>query len=158
MPELPLSEILTADSEVSVHLTTPDEQIYFDISDDAIKQSLPRINEALTRFITLSTAMAAGALGFLKDEVSTGWGRILAAAFFFSALGSAVIGSIPYLTRSRRELGEIIADVERIIVWKRRWLWACCALLLLGFVAAISGSTARYISSEPIKPIPKAAP
>lgn len=122
---------------------TPEEALLLGVADDGVKQAIPRLNDSINRMITLSTAMIAGALGVLKDDVCTFAGRVTAATLFFLALATALLASIPYLSRGERELNSLASEVGRVTRWKRMCLWVCYGILLSGFLAAILGTALR---------------
>lgn len=123
--------------------TTPEHELLLALADDGVKLAVPRLNDALARLVTLSTAMAGGAVGFLKDDVCTTWGRVAAAAFFFLALVAAVGGSIPYVGGRDRDLETLAAEFDQVTRWKRVALWLTSALLGLGSLSVVLGAAAR---------------
>jgi hypothetical protein len=99
-----MSDLDTEYTVVETRLPTPRETLYLGMADDSIKQAVPRLNESLSRLITLGTAMAGGALVFLKNDACTQWGRLVAMVSFFFALASAIYGSIPHAVEMKYEV------------------------------------------------------
>ena len=64
---------------------TAEEEFFLKMDEDAIRQVVPRLNDALARMLTLTTALAGGTLALLKDDVCTGWGGSLPPCVFSPA-------------------------------------------------------------------------
>jgi hypothetical protein len=137
-------------TELESHVTTPTEKLYLALADEAIRQTIPRLNDALSRLVTLGTAMAGGSLVFLRDDVCTVWGRVLAAACFFLALATAIYGSIPRNPNvDRYEVPAIQGGFTRAVAVKKRWVWLASGLLLAGIFVAIVGASWRAMQERP---------
>jgi hypothetical protein len=123
---------------------TPDEKLWLDMRDEAIKQTPSKVSETITRLITLTTALAGGAIGVLKDDVCTGWGRVLAATFFFAALVAAVIGAHPRTAPLPMfPVDDIKVAIRKALGFKERCAQVAVVLLIVGILFAILGATAR---------------
>lgn len=120
-----------------------EDQLHFEIADEAVKLGPQRLTDALTRMMTLSTAMVGGSLGLLKDDVCQPVCRVIGAGLFFGALFFAAYGAIPFGSRCERELGALKAEFERVLSWKRRWLHVSCGCLLAGSLAIVIGAALK---------------
>lgn len=138
---------------VEVRLATPEEEFYLALADEAYKQSVPRLNEAIARLITLGSALAGGALVFLKDEVCTPWCRVGAAFAFFGALAAAAWGSLPVTASVKYRVADIKRGVEEAADTKESWARAATGLILVGLFVAIIGAVARVL--DPLPPVLK---
>jgi hypothetical protein len=144
-----VSEPLIGDEIVTGRPATAEEEMTVAVADEAAKQAVPRLNEALNRLVTLSTAMTGGALAALKNDICTGWGRVGSATFFFLALAAAVVGSLPHVSRIEWEIRALVADVESAI-WRKKWgSWICCVFLAAGALVAVLGAGVRAVYPIP---------
>jgi|GEM_PF-6998898 len=127
----------------TVRPITPEEKFYLDLADDAVKQSIPRLNDAINRLITLGSAMAGGSLVFLKDDVCAPWCRFLAAFGFFLALAYAVYASIPSPAQVTCDAPSIKKVFEDVADEKNRRVTISTCLLVAGLAFAILGAFIR---------------
>ena len=130
---------------------TAEDAVTFLIADDAKKQAVPRLNDAIGKMVTLSTALAGGTLLFLKDDVCTTWGRLFAGLFFVLALCSSAFGSIPYTARGPHDRDSLNLEFESVCRWKRQAIWTCYGFIILGFFLALVGSLVFAIQHHPAK-------
>lgn len=138
---------------VSERDLTPDENLWLDIRAEGIKQTPGRVADSLVRLVTLATALAGGAVGVLKDDVSTEWGRFGAATFFFAALLAAAIGSLPRAATVPDFPIEAVRDaIRKPLLFKERCAQASLALLACGMVFALLG-VGTHVSAKPVAPI-----
>ena len=129
---------------------TPDENLWLDMRAEAVKATPGRVSDALARLLTLSTAMAGGAIGVMKDDVSVPWGRAGAAAMFFAALVAAAVGSLPRTAvLPAFPAADIRAAVHRAVGFKDRCATVSVIFLSLGVLAAIVGVVARVLCPLP---------
>jgi hypothetical protein len=135
---------------VSERDLTPDENLWLDIRADGIKQTPARVSESLVRLVTLATALAGGAIGVLKDDVSTSWGRFGAAAFFFAALLAAAIGSLPRSAALPDFPVEAVrGSIQGALRFKERCAKWSLSLLAAGMLFALLG-IGVYSATKPV--------
>lgn len=127
----------------SIELTSPDDCYFLDAWNRSFEASVARMNDALSRLVTLSTAMAGGAILLLKEDVCYGWWRVIAAGFFFLALASATVGAIPITSSVRFDPKSVRAKFADSAQVKKRWVVLSSCLLLAGLLAALIGATIR---------------
>lgn len=125
---------------------TADEEFYVRLDEDTIRQSVPRLNDALARLLTLTTALAGGTLALLKDDVCTGWGRVLAAACFFASLVAAAVGTVPFQRGGLDGPADFAAAWDAARRHKRRFLAVSLGAVAAGLLAALAGATARVVA------------
>lgn len=124
---------------------TPDEELWFAVRDDAIRNGVTRLNDATARLLTLATALAGGSIIWLKD-VCPDWSRLGAAFLFIAALGVAVVGTVPFAASGPATPDAIADRVERAGRWKGRILWSSCLLILGGFMVAFLGAVTKAVT------------
>lgn len=128
---------------------TDDERMWFDLRRDAAKQSVPRLNDALARLLTLTTALAGGVLAFLKDEVCPAWWRVASAACLFVALVAAAWGSVP--TSGSIAFGPavgpnaIAAHQAGVMRRKGRFIRIALGATAAGLLVALVGTIVRAV-------------
>jgi hypothetical protein len=145
------------EEKVEVYQGTADDHFYTQLQYDGIKQSIPRLNDSLARMLTLTSALSGGAFGLLKDDVCTGWGRVLTLAAFLAAVVVSAIGCIPYQRTPVRTTEGAIEGIAAATSHKRKFLWwatgfivAGCSFALLGaMVKAVEKSNITTTSAQP---------
>lgn len=129
---------------------TPDERLWLDVRAESVKATPARVSDALGRLLTLATAMAGGAIGVMKDDVSTGWGRAAATAMFFVAVVAAAVGSLPRTAVMPTFPAADIRDaVRRAVGFKERCAAVAVVFLTLGVLAAVAGVVGRVVDPLP---------
>lgn len=127
-----------------------DEKLWFDVRREAVRQSVPRLNEAIGRLLTLATALAGGVLAFLKDDVCPAWYRVAAGGCFFVALAVAAWGAMP--TPGSASFGPTVgpdlirsnqAKAMEAKVWFVR---ASLTAIVCGLLVALVGTAVRAAS------------
>lgn len=127
---------------VSQRVPTPDENMWYAVREGNIKLGVPRLNDALSRLLTLSTALTGGAILWLK-EVCPEWSRLPAIAMFIAALGVAVWATIPYATSGSDDPKEIAERHATGCARKREQLWMIGGLIWVGFLFAFVGAVVK---------------
>lgn len=142
-PESAVQVVDGVEYHVEGRACTAEEEFFLKLDEEGIRQLVPRLNDALTRMLTLTTALAGGTLALLKDDVCTGWGRVAAALCFFAALLAAAYGTIPYQRAYRRDPAEVVAALDAARRHKRRLLFAALGASAAGLLVAIAGAAVR---------------
>jgi len=132
------------DPEVTVELASPDDCFFLDVWNKSCETSVLRMNEALARLVTLSTAMAGGSIALLKEDVCYGWWRIVAACLFFLALASAAVGAVPFSSSVRFNPNAVRMKYIIAARVKKRWVNLSLTWLVCGILAAIVGVIKAY--------------
>lgn len=139
-----------SDSEsIQCGVPTREQELTQAIADEGLKQSIPRLNDAIGKMLTLATAMAGGSLAFLKDDICPPWGRMAAGFFFILSTAAAAFASIPYSSQSSPALEDLDAQFKSACAWKRNCLRVCYGLLLIGFFFAFAGTLAKSLQRKP---------
>jgi hypothetical protein len=139
--------VVPGESEVMSVPLSKDDVFFGDLARRQIELSLNRVNDALNRLITLATALSGGALVGLKDDVCTGWGRVLAATLFFIALSLAVCGSVPLEDRIGQGPDAVRRSITEAASKKKRWVRLSTGFLISGLAMAVVGAFAHLIGS-----------
>lgn len=124
-------------------LATAEETFYVTLQDDEIRASVPRLNEAISKMLTLATALAGGSLVFLKEDVCVPWARVAAAALFFVALGVAAFGLIPARGWYSQDIDRIREQRQGAVNHKRFLLKVVCGVIAGGLFVAILGAAIK---------------
>lgn len=128
---------------VDHHLTTDEEKYFTELWLKGFELSLARANDALSRAITLGTALAGGSLVLLKEDICYGWWKIAAAALFLVALAVAIYGSTPMLSAAPLDHSITQRAYTGATIRKAWYAKQSMRLLILGLLVAIVGAAAR---------------
>lgn len=132
-----------AEYDVVVEAATVDDCFFLDLWNRSFEGSVARMNDALNRLVTLSTAMAGGSLVLLKEDICYGLFRVVAAALFFMALAVSVVGAVPVAVRVEFDPRSVRTQLARSAAVKRRWVWGATACLLAGLLVVVIGVFVR---------------
>lgn len=128
-----------------------EDTVYKEVLDDMVKSSVPRMNDAMNRVLTLSTAMVGGTIALLKDDVCAGWWKVAAASCFLIALLVAAIGSIPRtISLPQPRAGDVLDEVKATGRYKAKFLTAALLFLSLGSVSAVVGVAVKVAKPLPV--------
>jgi hypothetical protein len=131
---------------VSHRPLSPDEEYWMAVGQEGHKHSLTRLNDAIGRLLTLTTALTGGAVLWLK-EVCPDWARFPAIGLFVAALGLAVWAAIPHGRERGARPADILASHHRALSLKALQLHLIGLCLWLGFVVASIGGVVVWVRS-----------
>jgi hypothetical protein len=103
-----MAETSPPDEDFPLGGTPTEEQLLFaEIGREQIKRSIPALNEALQRLVTLNAGLLGGSLVFLKPELAPAWSRWPAIICFFFSLFVAIWGGLPHPADSRFQVPRV---------------------------------------------------
>lgn len=113
---------------------------------ELLKRVIPTTNDAVARMLTLSTALAGGAVALLTSDVCYGWWKVLAVFSFFTALCVSAFGSLPVDDAIPDETRHSVRDVL-VRVGKRKGLFlkAATIAVTVGVLFASVGVAAKQL-------------
>lgn len=137
--------------DVTVETATADDCFFLDVWNRSFEGTVTRLNDALNRLMTLSTAMVGGSLVLLKEDICYGWFRVLVTFLFFLALTFAVVGSVPVAVGMDFDPESVRRKLSHSAAVKRKWVWSVSACIIAGAFIAVLGVVARaYVGPAPL--------
>lgn len=125
----------------------PYDCFLLDWGQETVKQTIPRLTEALQRVSTLATAMLGGSLFFLKDDACPPAFRVAAMLAFVAALAAAYHGTLPHTEPMRMNDPRSVERFKaKVADYRSRWLWNASWSLWGGLFLAVMGVLFRMVS------------
>ncbi len=116
------------------------DQFFLNWGQETLKGSVPAINDALGKMLTLTSALIGGGFVALKgDIIPFNWG-VAAVSCLMASLIAALIGLMPVSRRVMLNNPASIRDAEESAGDRKQWcLMASFVLLVAGFALAFCG-------------------
>jgi hypothetical protein len=131
--------------EVENRPLTSEEQFYLSWSRESPKLNLALTRDLLGRLVTLSSALAAGSLAFLKDIVPPEFIVCTFGVFLLSLLFS-LLGILPLRENVEDTANEIKKSKAEMLEKKLMWLWLSAVALFVGFWIVLLGMFVKFAS------------
>lgn len=130
---------------IEAELCTNTEDIrLFALGQDIIKNSIPLLNDILSKMLTLNTAMIGGGIAAAKADVMSPQVLLPSIATFLVALVLTLAGMLPWTMSVDMSRTEIIAELERSTRKRKLWcLYLSAGLFILGMLMAVVGTAAH---------------
>lgn len=130
-------------------LADPEEVFLLDWGREMQKGTIPRLDEALQRVITLDTALLGGSLYVVSADVMPSSLRAAAMLAFLVSLAAAFRGSLPLAGQMRLNDPNSVREFkEKVAVHRHRWLQRACWLMWGGLALAILGFLCRLLKGS----------
>lgn len=130
----------TAPPPLTGRPATDEEVFLLDWGRETYKGTIPRLNDALGRVITLSTALLGGSIYFVKDDALPPFFRVMAMFCFLAALSAAFAGTLFRRETVRLRDPEAIRKFKDEVATHRDWwLQVACWAVWAGLWFATAG-------------------
>ena len=139
MPSLP-EDVCGTEEIVEGRPFTREEQATWDAGQESLKRTVPNLNDALGRLITLNTALIGGGMIVAKGEVIPFEFGVVVLALFFASLLVAMSGLWP---RKRLLRMDYLHEVERfrneVLARKDTCMKVAGILFIIAIAASLTG-------------------
>lgn len=126
---------------------TADEAYFREWGRDSLKESIAVANEVSRQLLTLATALAAGSIAFLGDDMISGPYKVFAVVAFLLALVVALLGVLPVeAVYALDRPAHIRATKEAALRWKRRLIYAAAVCIATGLGCAAGGVLVKALA------------
>lgn len=125
--------------EVMSEPLSAEERYYLEWARETEKRNLTLINEVLRQLVTLTVALLAGSVAFLKEGILPIGFRVALVMCLLASLVASLLGVIPFQGTVAGSPLSIKRHKERAVRWKHFWLRLAAGLLVVGFLCAILG-------------------
>lgn len=139
---------------VESKLADPRDAFFIELGHEAVKQSVPTLNDALTKMVVLGTAVVGGGLTLLDKTAVTWWGRVGFLSLATVSLIAALYGLLPRLRYvNPADPDEVRGSEREASDIKGVAMWVAAGSLAAAFVFAVAGATWVALG-KPIPPPP----
>jgi hypothetical protein len=133
---------MSNDLEQTGREPTPEEAELFAWADQAAKNDLHNMQEALKQMTTVTSALLAGAAAFYAQIHAPPAAKLLAAGFFLLALGAALLGWLPWMRQLDVSCVEEIREARGRLMGRKLFFLRVSSLLLWLALVAFAGGAA----------------